>query len=215
MLEPALSILGWPTAHSNPCAQSASCDGSTLFEEVPVQPVPFLSQLLWCSAHLYHLSCMVVIRSNCSCMVDCELALRAAATSMRLITIWPAWRVNTLAIYWACLSLSIPPGAKDRPGQQCAAVAMAVICIWLIREHDLTCLNFNECWHLAENGNPPEISQFSVFPFKFICIILLLAALQHMGIPSVLCHEWLAGSVRQRERMHNFPLPWNYHPHVR
>ena len=134
-----------------------------MFKEVPVQPIPFLSQLLWHSACLYHLPCMVVIGSNCSCVVDTELALKAAAMSMRLITIWPAWRVNTLTIYWACLSLSIPRGAKDGPGQHCAAMAMAAICIWLIREHDLTCLNFNECWHLAENGNPPEMSRILSF----------------------------------------------------
>lgn len=50
-----------------------------------------------------------------------------------------------LTIYQACLSLSIPCEAKEGPGQHCAALAMAAISIWLIREQDLTCLNFSEC----------------------------------------------------------------------
>lgn len=144
-----------------PVCRVLTAGGSTLFKEVPVQPVPFLSQLLWRSARLHHLPCMVVMGSNCSCMVDTELALKAAGTSMRLITIWPDWRLHTLMIYWVCLSLSIPCGAKDRPGQRWSAVAMAAICIWLIREHDSTCPN--EHWHLAENGNSPEMSQILSF----------------------------------------------------
>lgn len=92
--------------------------------------LPFLG----CSANFYHLPCMVVTRSNCSCMVDTESALQVAAMSMRLINIWPAWTANMLTIYQACLSLSIPCEAKEGPGQHCAALAMAAISIWLIRE---------------------------------------------------------------------------------
>lgn len=37
-----------------------------------------------------------------------ELGLKATATRMRLIPIWPAWGVNLLMIYWICLLLSVP-----------------------------------------------------------------------------------------------------------
>lgn len=74
--------------------------GSTLLKEGSVQPHHFLSQFLWLSAGLYHLLCMVAIRSNCSCMVHTELALKVTAASMRLVMIWPVWRVNTLTVYW-------------------------------------------------------------------------------------------------------------------
>lgn len=87
------------------CTEALPVMGSTLLKEGPVQPDPFLSQLLWLAACLYHLLCMVVIRTNYSCMVHAELAVKVTAASMRLVTIWPVWRVNTLTVYWGCLSV--------------------------------------------------------------------------------------------------------------
>lgn len=144
-------------------------------------------------------------------VVDTGLALKAAGMSTRLITILPAWGVNMLMIYWACISLNIPCRAKGRPGQHYSAVAKAAICIWLIREPGYTYLVLAFSWAQKSAWNVLNL----VLPFKFVCFILLLAVLQHLGIPSVLCHVWWVGSMRKRERMCTYPSPQNCHLCVR